>query len=117
MERGATHPTQARAEGVRNTPLLLLLVAIWIAFVTFTIAVLIDYGLVGFIEAVVDNGAVTQVTIDLVLSIVIALGFIRVDARRMGLPYWPYLLATIASGSIGLIAYLIHRTWRGHASD
>jgi hypothetical protein len=94
-------------------PLVALLSGIWVAFVVFTVVVLADYGLVGFIEAAVANGAVTQVSIDLVLSIVIALSFIRIDASRAGLPYWPYLLATIATGSIGLLAYLIHRTWRG----
>ena len=100
--------------GARNPALLLALVVIWIAFAAFTVAVLLDFGLVGFIEAAVANGATTQVSIDLVLCIVIALSFIRLDAQRKNLPYWPYFVATAATGSIGLIAYLIHRTWKGN---
>jgi hypothetical protein len=116
MESVAAHPPGASAARTRNLPLVLSLTVIWIAWVAFTLAVLAHHGLGGFLEAVLDNSAVTQVTIDLVLSVVIALGFIRIDARRRGLPYWPYLVATIATGSIGLIAYLIHRAWRGRAA-
>ena len=93
-----------------NLPLAVVLTAVWIAFTTFTAVVLFDFGIIGFMEAAVANGATTQVSLDLILSIVIALSFIRGDARRMGLPYWPYVAATVLTGSIGLLAYVIHRT-------
>lgn len=117
MESRAQLPPEGTAAPPRNLPLVTLLVGIWIAFVTFTVAVIAEYGLIGFLEAALANRAVTQVTIDLVFSIIIALGFIRIDARRRGLPFWPYVVATIASGSIGLIAYLIHRAWHGRGKD
>ena len=88
------------------------LTAVWIAFTVFTVLVLLDFGVVGFIEAAVANEAVTQVSIDLVFSILIALSFMHSDAHQRGLPYWPYVIATAMTGSIGLIAYLIHRTWQ-----
>lgn len=115
MQHQATSGMRADSAPVRNWPLLVALVTVWIGFIAFTAVALADHGLVGFIDAALANKAVTQISIDLVISIVVALGFIRVDARREGLPYWPYVVATIATGSIALLAYLIHRTWRGHA--
>lgn len=103
--------------GGRNGGLLIGLTAVWIAFTVFTVVVLLDFGVVGFIEAAVANEAVTQTTIDLIFSIVIALSFMRSDARQRDLPYWPYVVATALTGSIGLIAYLIHRTWQGPRSS
>ena len=92
------------------------LVILFVAWVAYTVFAVVDHGLIGFLKAAVDNTAVIQVAVDLVISAVIALGFISGDAKRRGLPFAPYLIATIFTGSIGLLAYLIHRTWRGRLS-
>lgn len=110
-ETGRRSETTTAPRG--NVPLAAVLGAIWIAFTIFTIAVILDFGVVGFVEAALENGATTQISIDLVLSIATALVFIRRDAQERNLPFWPYFAVTVMAGSIGLVAYLIHRTWRG----
>jgi hypothetical protein len=109
----ASAPPETRR---RNMLLLEALLLVLVAFVTYTTIVALDYGLVGFIEAIVENSAVLQVLFDLMISASIALAFVYGDARRRGLPFWPYFVATVALGSIGLLAYLVHRTWRGLAT-
>jgi hypothetical protein len=89
---------------------LLLVCLVWVGYTVFAIA---DHGLVGFVKAAFDNTAVIQVAVDLAFSIVIALVFIAPDAKRRGLPFAPYAGAAALTGSIGLLAYLLHRTWRG----
>jgi hypothetical protein len=71
-----------------------------------------NHGLVGFVKAAFDNTAVIQVAIDLVFSLAIALFFIYPDAKRRELPFAPYAVATALTGSFGLLAYVLHRTWR-----
>lgn len=97
----------------RNSPLFVALLVVFVALVTYSAIVTFDYGLIGFLKAAVDNTAVVQVLLDLVISLTIALSFVYGDARRRGLPFAPYLVATVCLGSIGLLAYLLHRTWRG----
>lgn len=107
----ARAPTTAARK--RNMPVFVALLLVFVAFATYTAIALVDNGLVGFVEATVDNTAVLQVALDLLISVVIALIFVAGDARRRGLPFVPYLVATVFLGSIGLLAYLLHRTWRG----
>ncbi|MGH2812761.1 MAG: hypothetical protein ACRDI1_08640 [Actinomycetota bacterium] len=119
MESART-PTPTYAAPTRNLPLfvalLLVFVAlllVFVAFVAYTAIVAVDHGPIGFLEAAVDNTAVAQVSLDRVISLGIALTFVAGDARRRGLPFVPYLIATLSLGSIGLLAYMLHRTWRG----
>lgn len=86
-----------------------------LAFVVYTVIAFADHGLIGFFEAVFDNTATVQVLLDLAVAATIALGFIWRDAQKRGLPFAPYLVATIFLGSIGLLSYLLHRAWRGDA--
>jgi hypothetical protein len=112
MESMSPKPSAADARGERRPLLLSFLVVLLGAWVAFTVMAFADHGVVGFMEAAVANSAVVQVLIDLGLSVLIALVFIHPDARRLGLPFWPYFIAAVLAGSIGLIAYLVHRTWR-----
>jgi hypothetical protein len=107
----------ASAAVPRNLSASFALLLILLAFAAYTALVIVDYGVIGFVEAVSDNTAVMQVGLDLVIAIAIALGFVYGDAKRRGLPFVPYLIATVFLGSIGLLAYLFHRTWRGRATS
>lgn len=40
------------------------LLLVFVAFATYTAIVFVDYGLIGFVEASVDNTAVVQVALD-----------------------------------------------------
>ena len=51
----------------------------------------------------------TQVFIDLVIALTLFLVWMFVDARERAIPAWPYALLILTTGSIGALAYLVHR--------
>jgi hypothetical protein len=91
-------------------------IALWIVladFTALTVYAVATQGYFGFYEATL--GFVTssiwgaQVVVDFVVALTIAMGWMIKDAREQGLPYWPYVAATLVLGSIAPLAYLIHR--------
>lgn len=46
----------------------------------------------------------------------ITIGWMVGDARRHGLPAWPFVVLTLALGSIGPLTYLTVRAWRAGAA-
>jgi hypothetical protein len=88
---------------------LIALVTVLAVFVVFSLEAFIEMGFVGFFAAHIANLATIQVFTDLVIALLILSGFLWVDARDRGLPFAPYFVATIFLGSIGPLAYLIHR--------
>jgi hypothetical protein len=47
--------------------------------------------------------------LDLVIALSFAIGWMRADARRRGIAIWPYVIATVLLGSIGILAYCVRR--------
>jgi hypothetical protein len=50
-----------------------------------------------------------QVMIDFLLAFAVIIGFVVTDARRRGIAAWPFVALTLTLGSIGPLAYLLHR--------
>lgn len=50
-----------------------------------------------------------QILADFLVALAIALGWLIADARKRDLAYWPFVALTLTLGSIGPLAYLIHR--------
>jgi hypothetical protein len=50
-----------------------------------------------------------QILADFLLALAVAAGFVVADARRRGIAAWPFVALTLTLGSIGPLAYLIHR--------
>jgi hypothetical protein len=50
---------------------------------------------------------------DLALACFVAVGWVIGDAKRRRIAAWPFVVATVLTGSVGLLAYLI---WRGFAA-
>ena len=88
---------------------ILGLSAIVLAFGLLTEVALAEFGLVGLFSALNANWATRQVFVDLVIGLAIASWFMYRDARELGLPWLPYFVATLLTGSFGPLAYLIHR--------
>lgn len=63
----------------------------------------------GFLINARDNPWGMQVLLDLVIACSLFVGFMRRDARQRGLPFLPYLVGILLVGSIGALAYLVHR--------
>jgi hypothetical protein len=95
---------------------LITLIAVFAAFTLWSLTVAIGHGPLGFITNALEHPWGMQVLIDLSIALFVAWSWLRHDARERGIPAWPYILGTLTLGSIGVLAYLIHRELRGKAS-
>ena len=89
---------------------LFLLIAVFAAFAIYTTEVVFAHGYFGFLELAMTGAWATQVFIDLCIALVLFAVWMFPDARERGIPFWPYFFAILTTGSIGALAYLIHRT-------
>lgn len=91
---------------------VVLPLATFLAFTTYSVIVVATQGLSALIPSHLAFGAFgwpMQVFSDLLLM---AMGFLVLaapDARRRGITLWPYAIATLVVGSIGMLAYFIRR--------
>jgi len=67
------------------------------------------YGYVGFFEELIKSPAAELVLMDLTIALSLALAFMWRDARERRAAFWPYLVLTLAFGSVGPLLYLIVR--------
>jgi hypothetical protein len=81
--------------------------ALLVAFGTYSSWVLLQVGYLGIWQGGFANVGATQITLDLLISCALLLGFIARDCRNAGRPFWPWLLAVLALGSIGALTYLV----------
>lgn len=84
----------------------LALVAL-VPFTVFSLWVVATRGYTGFLVLAGRDAWALQMLIDLALALVIGVRWMRADARRRGIASWPYVLATVLVGSIGLLAYYL----------
>ena len=68
------------------------------------------YGYIGFFRTVLANFAGVATFVDLIIALVLILAWIGDDARRRKVSAIPYLVLTVALGSIGPLVYLILRS-------
>jgi hypothetical protein len=79
------------------------------AFGAFSLWVIYGHGYTGFLALAGREPWALQMLLDLVLALSFALGWLRADARRRGIAAWPYFVATLFLGSIGVLAYVVRR--------
>jgi protein-S-isoprenylcysteine O-methyltransferase Ste14 len=89
---------------------LFSLIAVFAAFTIYTTLVVLDQGYFGFLELAMTGGWAAQVFIDLCIALLLFAIWMVPDAREHGIPAWPYFLAVLTTGSVGALAYLVHRT-------
>lgn len=80
-----------------------------LAFTAFSATVVAEHGLLGFVELTANGGWALQMFLDIVIALVLFMIWMVPDARERGLPWPVYVVATLALGSIGALAYLVHR--------
>lgn len=78
-----------------------------LVFAAFSLWVLMQIGLLGIWQGGIASLGSMQITADLVIACMIGIGFIAQDCRARGQAWWPWALLTLATGSIGLLAYLL----------
>ena len=81
-----------------------------------TVMALMNGGVAGIVVPHFQSWGAGQVFADLVISLLICLFFISKDAPTRGLPFWPFLVLTLALGSFGPLAYLVMRELRAPAA-
>lgn len=89
---------------------LFLLITVFAAFSIYTAEVVIAHGYLGFVDLALTGGWSGQVFLDLCIALLLFVGWMLRDGRARGITTWPYLMAVLTMGSIGALAYLIHRT-------
>jgi len=67
------------------------------------------YGYIGFFRMVLANFAGVTAFVDLAIALVLILAWMGDDARQRKVSAIPYLVLTVALGSIGPLLYLICR--------
>lgn len=91
---------------------LVILLVVLVAFSGWTLAIVADRGYTGFLALAVAEPWAAQMLVDLVIALSLFLVWMLRDAREQGIPAWPYAALVLTTGSIGALAYLVHRTLR-----
>jgi protein-S-isoprenylcysteine O-methyltransferase Ste14 len=91
---------------------LFSIIAVFTAFSIYTALVVAEQGYTGFLEVAMAGGWGAQVFVDLCIALVLFALWMLGDARKHGITVWPYVLAILIAGSVGALAYLVHRTVR-----
>ena len=91
---------------------LTLLGGTLLLFSAYTAAVVSGHGYLGFLELAWRDSWGGQMLVDLVIALTLFVEWMRRDAREQNIAMWPYLALLLTTGSIGALAYLVHRTAR-----
>lgn len=89
------------------------LALVLLAFVAYSLQVVLEHGLVGAFTAAVANSASVQVVIDLVISVILIAIWVYRDASAKTLSAPLYAALVLCLGSIGTLIYLIRREFAG----
>lgn len=88
----------------------LFALAILVPFTVFSLWVTITHGYTGFLALAAREPWALQMLLDLALACSFGVGWMFGDAKKHALPRpWPFLVATLFLGSIGLLGYVIYR--------
>lgn len=81
-----------------------------LAFSAFSAFVVVEHGYLGFVhEVALGSDWGLQVFLDLCIALFLVTSWMLRDAKSRSIPVWPYLIATLSLGSLGPLAYLVHR--------
>jgi hypothetical protein len=83
-----------------------------LAFAGFEAYAVWEHGVVGLFAAVLANSATTVAFVDLAIALGLVSVWMALDARDRRISVVPYLVVTLALGSVGPLLYLIRREGR-----
>jgi hypothetical protein len=88
----------------------LVAAAILAAFTAYSLWVIAGHGYTGFLSLASREPWAMQLLLDLVIACSFGVGWMRADARKYSIATWPFIVAIVFLGSVGLLGYVI---WRG----
>ncbi len=86
-------------------------------FSAWSTMIAVQQGYFGFLHAAGREPWAMQMLFDLSIALFLVSSWMRRDARERGLPFLPYAVATVLLGSIGPLAYLVHRALRAAGAE
>jgi hypothetical protein len=101
----ATPPFCTQIQGMK----LSMLVGALITFTVFSLIVVGGEGYFGFLTLAWGSPWGMQVFLDLCIALFLFTSWMLPDAKSHGISIWPYLALVLSLGSIGALAYLVHR--------
>ena len=75
-------------------------------FAALTAWAIDEVGLIGVFKHQLTHPGGLQVLVDLVIAVVLILGWLIPDAKRQGRNPWPYVIVALIAGSFGPLLYL-----------
>ncbi len=78
-----------------------------IPFSALSLYALATHGYIGLFEYQLQTPAGWQVLADLVIALILVMGWIIKDAKERGMTAWPWIIGTFALGSVTPLLYLI----------
>jgi len=102
-------PAAPAAPASRLRTQAILAAVVLVAFTAFSLWVIAGHGYTGFLALAGREPWGMQMLIDLVIACSFGLAWLSNDARKRGIPRWPFVIATVFLGSIGLLDYLVYR--------
>jgi len=90
-------------------PMAVLAALALAVFGAFSMWVVVTHGYFGFLQVAGREPWALQMLIALVIALSVAVGWMIGDARKRRIATWPYVVATVALGSIGILAYCVRR--------
>jgi len=91
---------------------LAIAITLFVVFTAYSLLVAAQHGPLGFLAVPAAGGWSLQVTLDLFFALTAFLTLAAADARKHGIALWPYIPATLILGSVGMLAYFVHRELR-----
>lgn len=89
----------------------IVLTLVALDFLAMTVYVVANHGYVGMFADLLSTWPGILTAFDLTIALFMIMSWMLVDARKHGLAVLPYMIATLAFGSLGPLAYLIRREW------
>ena len=86
-------------------------------FSTYTLWVALQHGVLGFLTLAGREPWALQLLLDLCVSLCFVAAWVRKDARRFGIPWIPYVVGIVLCGSVGTLAYMVHRGFAKPVAD
>src|SRR5262249_6787225 len=93
----------------RGRLLTAIAVALLATFGVFSAWVVATHGYLGFVVLAGQSSWGLQLLIDLTVALGFAVSWMIGDARKRGIASWPYIIATVLLGSIGVLVYCVRR--------
>jgi len=89
-----------------------VLLGLFAVHAAVTMKATLDFGFIGIFEAGLANWGARQIFSDLTVCLILINGWIIVDARKSGIPAWPFVITSLALGSFAPLTYLALRALR-----